>query len=102
MSTNPGIAENTCVMPRDDKSWWFSASAMSDRYNRGIISDGLTEGVPGPCERGKDEEVGVLGGTDIEDGPAPHGESGDSGSIGGGMLGRECIMCIIGCGCKSF
>jgi len=49
MSTNPGIAENTCVMPRDASVERFSASARSERYRRGMISDGLVAGVRG-CE----------------------------------------------------
>jgi len=57
----------------------FSASARSERYNRGIISVGLVEGMK-DCEWGVVDDVGVLGGTDIGD---PQGETGDIGSIEG-------------------
>lgn len=42
--TKPGIAEKTCVMRSEARSAGFSASARSERYNRGIISVALTDG----------------------------------------------------------
>jgi len=86
--TNPGIAENTWVMAREVSRAGFSASAKSERYNRGIISERLTEGAwwwwwwwwgefGGGWGVG---DIGVLGGTE-SDAP-PQGEMGDAGNIG--------------------
>jgi hypothetical protein len=58
----------------------FSASAKSERYNRGIISVGLVEGMK-DCEWAVVDDVGELGGTD--NGEPPQGEIGDIGSIEG-------------------
>jgi hypothetical protein len=84
--TNPGIAENTWVMAREVSRAGFSASAKSERYNRGIISEGLTEGAWWWwwwCEFGGGwgvGDIGVLGGTE-SDAP-PQGEMGDAENIG--------------------
>ena len=61
------MAENTCVMPRVARVEWFSTSAKSDRYSLGMISVGPTSGTPprfGRVPWGKDDEAGVLGGTE--------------------------------------
>jgi len=42
--TKPGIAEKTWVMPREASRAGFSASARSERYSLGIISEGLMDG----------------------------------------------------------
>ena len=81
MLTKPGIAENTCVMPREARSVGFSASARSERYRWGIISVGLTDGEWWWPALGWVDDNGVLGGTVRVD--APQGEMGDIGNIDG-------------------
>jgi hypothetical protein len=75
------MAEKTWVMHNWESTVRFSASARSERYNRGIISVGLVEGMK-DWEWGVVDDVGVLGGTDIGD---PQGETGDIGSIEGSL-----------------
>jgi len=81
--TKPGIAEKTWVMPKEASRAGFSASAKSQRYSLGIISEGLTDGAWCECEVGCGaDDAGVLGGTET-DPPLLHGEMGDAGNIDG-------------------